>query len=144
MIAVEHASRCCWLCLMLLLSVPCRFPFDPLEIEYKNRVEDRDQEQGDEGCDGESADLRIAQRFPERATFECERKQSEDGCAYGDHHGPNTLNAGIGKSTLQRFALFVHVLNEIEQHDDVADDDANKAGYSKKSHEAKGRAHDCQ
>jgi len=139
-----HSSCCCWLCLRGLLPIPCRFPFDPLQVEYKNRVEDRDQEQGDEGSDGESADLGIAQRFPERATFECEGKQSKDGCADGDHHGSNTLNAGIRKSTLQRLALFVHLLNEIEQHDDMAYDDSNETGYSKKCHEAKGSAHDCQ
>src|SRR6266566_894674 len=137
------SSRCC-LRLRGLLWVPCRFPFDPLQIEYKNRVEDRDQEQGDEGSDRESANLGIAQRFPERATFECKRKQSEDSCAHGDHHGPNALNTGIGKSTLQRLALFVHLLNEIEQHNDMAYDDSNQAGYSKKCHEAKRRAHDCQ
>jgi len=39
---------------------------------------------------------------------------------------------------------FVHLLNEIEQHDDMAYDDADQAGYSKECHEAKGRAHDCQ
>src|SRR5689334_16679787 len=52
--------------------------------------------------------------------------------------------SSIGKSTLERFTLFVHLLNEVEQHDDMAYDDSNQAGYSKKCHEAKGCAHDCQ
>jgi len=52
----------------------CYVPRNPLQIQNKNRVKDRNQEQGDEGSDGESADLGIAERFPERATFECERK----------------------------------------------------------------------
>ena len=58
-------------CLNGLLLVLRRFPFDPFEVEYENCVEDRDQEQGDERGDGESADLGIAKRFPERAAFEC-------------------------------------------------------------------------
>src|SRR6266850_6933674 len=113
-----------------MLSVRFCFPSDPLKIEYKNRVEDRDQEQGDKRCHGESANLGIAERLPQRATFECERKQCKDCCGNGDHHGSNTLNARIRKSTLQRFALFVHLLNEVEEHDDMAYDDSNKAGYS--------------
>src|SRR6266404_6297251 len=127
-----------------LLPVPCRFPFDPLQIEYKDGVEDWDQQQGDERCDGQSADLCVAQRFPERATFKCERKQSKDRRGHCDHHRSNTLDSGIRKSAFQRFALFVHLLNEVEQHDDMAYDDSNQAGHSKKCHESKGRSHDCQ
>ncbi len=112
------------------LSVLCRFPFDPFQIEYENRVEDWDQEQGNEGCHSESADLGIAQGFPERAPFEGERKQSQDGCGHGDHHGSNALNAAIRKSAFQRLALFVHLLNEVEKDDDMAYDDSNQAGYS--------------
>src|SRR6266550_4134944 len=44
----------------------CYVPRNPLQIQNKNRVKDRDQEQGDEGSDGESAHLGIADRFPER------------------------------------------------------------------------------
>src|SRR3989441_4034904 len=98
-------SSGCWLCLSRLLPVPCRFPFDPLEIQYKDGVEDWDQQQGDESSDGQSTDLGVAQGFPERATFKCERKQSKDGCSHGDHYGSNTLNSGIWKSALGRFAL---------------------------------------
>src|SRR5580704_2501986 len=96
----EYSSRCCWLCFRDLLPVLCRVPFDQLQIEYKNRVKDRDQERSDESSDGESTDLGIAQRFPERATFECAREQGKDRCAHGDHHGSNALNPGIRKSTL--------------------------------------------
>src|SRR5713101_6046372 len=113
-LAARYSSRCCCLYLSGLLRAPGRLPFDPLEIEDKDRVEDRDQEQGDEGCDGESADLGIAERFPERAPFERERKQSKNRCAHGDHHGSNPLNPGIRKSTLQRLPLFVHLLDEVE------------------------------
>src|SRR3974390_367417 len=37
--------------------------------------------------------------------------------------------------------FFMHLLNEIEKHDDVADDNANQVGGAEKSHEAEGRAH---
>src|SRR5258707_12198849 len=82
----EHSSRCCWFCLSGFLSVPCRFPFDPFEVKYKDRVEDWNQKQGDKGSDGKSADLGIAERFPERAAFKCEREQGKDCWAYGNHH----------------------------------------------------------
>jgi hypothetical protein len=58
--------------------------------------------------------------------FEGEREQSKDRCAHGDHYGSNTLDPSIGKSTLQRFPFFVHFLDEIEEHDYVADDDTNQ------------------
>src|SRR5258706_16364911 len=77
----------------------CYVPRNPLQVQDKNRVKDRDQAQGDEGSDGESADLGIAERFPEPATFESERKQGKYRCAPADHHGPTTLNPGIRKST---------------------------------------------
>src|SRR6266478_8438635 len=90
----------------------CYVPSNPLQVQDKNRVKDRDQEQGDESSDGEPADLGIAERFPERATFERERKQSKYRCAHGDHHRSKTLNPGIRKSTLQRLSLFVHLRSE--------------------------------
>ena len=43
-----------------------------------------------------------------------------------------------------RFTLMMHFLNEVEQHDDMAYDDSDKAGYSKKSHEAKRDTHNVQ
>src|SRR6266481_9968005 len=107
-----HSSHCCWLGFSSLMSIPCSFPFDPFEIEYKDRVKDRNQEQRDEGSDGETADLGVAERFPEGATFECERKQSKDRCANGDHHWANTFNPGIRQSTLQRLSLFVHLFDK--------------------------------
>src|SRR6266446_3884465 len=119
-------------------------PRNPLQVQNKNRVKDRDQEQRDEGSDGESANLGIAERLPERPPFERERKQSKDGRPDGDHYRTNALNAGIGKSTFEWFALFVHLLDEIEEHDHVADDDPNEAGNPKECHEPEWRAHDRQ
>src|SRR5205085_8856914 len=107
-----------------LLSVHLRFPFDPLEIEHKDRVKDGDQEQCDESGYGKSTDLGITKRLPERATFECERKQCQDRRAHGDHYGSNALNPGIRKSALKRLSFFVHLFNEVEEHDYMADDDA--------------------
>jgi hypothetical protein len=43
----------------------CCFLFDPIQVDHKNRVEDQNQEQCDERCDGESADLGVAQGLPE-------------------------------------------------------------------------------
>src|SRR5260370_5730394 len=106
----------------------CYVPRNPLQVQDKNRVKNGDQEQSDEGSDGESADLGIAEGLPERATFEREGKQSKDRCSHGNHHGPNALNPGIRKSTLQWLPLFVHLLAEVEEHDYIPDDDPDEAG----------------
>src|SRR5713226_2516748 len=97
-----------------LLLFGCYIPPNPLQVQNKNRIEDRDQEQGDEGSHGESTNLGIAERNTERTTFKCETKQLKDRCTHGDHHGPDTLDARIRKSTLQRLPFFVHLLDEIE------------------------------
>src|SRR5260370_3735258 len=91
----------------------CGFPSDPLQIEYKNRVEDRDQQQGDEGRDGESAHLGVAEGFPERAAFESERKQSKDRGGHSDHHRSNTLNPGNRKNALHKLSLFIDPLLQL-------------------------------
>jgi hypothetical protein len=64
-----------------------------MAIEYKNGIEGRDQEQGDKSSNGKSADLGITDEFPERATFERERKQSKNCCTHRDYHGANPLNS---------------------------------------------------
>src|SRR6266851_6183080 len=127
-----------------LLLFGCYIPPNPLQVQNKNRIKDRDQEQGDEGSDGESTNLGIAERFPERTTFKCERKQRKDGCTHGDHHGTNALNPGIRESSLQGLALFVHLLDEVEQYDHMADDNPDETGNPKKCHESEGRTHDRQ
>src|SRR5258708_3100675 len=121
-----------------------RFPLDPLEVEDKNGVEDRNQQKGREGSEREPADLGIAERLPERAAFECEWKQSKDRCAYRDHHRANALDPGIRKSALQRLALLVHLLDEIEQYDDMADNDADQTRHAEKGHEPKRSVHHGQ
>src|SRR5262249_32973259 len=96
----------------------------------------------DECSNSESSDLGITQWLPQRSTFHRERKQREYRCCNGDHDGPNTLDAGVGQSTFQRFALMMHLFNEIKQHDDVAYDHTDKAGESKNRLESKRRTHD--
>src|SRR6202008_71429 len=44
----------------------------------------------------------------------------------------------------QRLALCVHLLDEVEQYDDVADNHAYQAGDAEKSHEPERRMHDRQ
>src|SRR5258708_32664990 len=139
-----HSSHCCWLGFSSLMSIPCSFPFDPFEIEYKDRVKDRNQEQGYEGSDGASADVGVAKRFPEGATFECEWEQSQDRCANGDHHGANAFDPGIRKSELQRLPFFVHLFNKVEEHDHMANNDTDQTYYAEKGHEAERCVHDFQ
>ena len=41
-------------------------------------------------------------------------------------------------------AFLVHFFDEVEEHDDVADDDADETGDSEECHEAERRAHDVE
>src|SRR5438552_19204 len=96
------------------------FPSNDLQVEHEYAVKDRHQEQSDKGSDAKSTDLRVTKRLPERTTFESKREKSQDRCSHCDHHGPDSLDAGIGQRLNQWLALCVHFLDEVEQHDDVA------------------------
>jgi hypothetical protein len=48
-------------------------------------------------------------------------------CADSDHDGPQPLNSCIEQQIDQRLSLFIHLLNEIEEHDHMADNDAAQA-----------------
>src|SRR5262249_34570627 len=75
------------------------------------------------------------------SSFKRQWEQSQDGRQYGDHYGPNTLDTRVRKRLLQGFTFRMHFLDEIEEHDDVADDHADQAGDAQKSHKAKRRMH---
>src|SRR5262245_631500 len=47
---------------LLLVARPLHDP----EVEHRDRVQHRHQQQGDEGGHGEAADLRVAERLPQR------------------------------------------------------------------------------
>ena len=51
---------------------------------------------------------------------------------------------GVEKRSLERLPLLVHLLDEVEEHDHVADDDADQAGDAEEGHEAEGCVHDRQ
>ena len=46
-----------------------------------------------------------------------------------------------GSACSRRLPFRMHFLDEIEQHDDVANDHADQAGDAQKSHKSKGRMH---
>ena len=45
-----------------------------------------------------------------------------------DQHRPQPHDAGVEQRLLERLTALVHLLDEIEQHDDVAGDDVDQAG----------------
>jgi hypothetical protein len=51
------------------LGTVCYFPFDQLQVEYKDGIKDGDQKQGDECSHSEASDLGKTQRLPQRPTF---------------------------------------------------------------------------
>jgi hypothetical protein len=116
-------------------------PFYDFQIQDKNGIEDRDQQQGDERGNPETANLRVAQRLPQRPPMYGEREQGQDGGADGDHNRPQTNDSRVQQRLLERFPFFVHFLDEIEEHDHVADDDANQTGDAQEGHKAKWSSH---
>jgi hypothetical protein len=49
-----------------------------------------------------------------------------------------------GRTRSSGSPFFVHLLDEVEEHDHMADDDADETSYAEKGHKAEGRVHDCQ
>ena len=90
------------------------------------------------------ADLRVAERLPQRAAMESEREQRQHRCTDGDHHGTQPDDACVDYRFFERFALFVFFFDEVEEHDDVAHDHADQTGDAEKGHESEGSAHDPQ
>ena len=65
---VSHPSRA---------SMRPRLPLDDLEIQHRNRVEHRHQDQRDHRGHREPADLRITERFPQGPAMQGERNERE-------------------------------------------------------------------
>src|SRR5581483_8280014 len=121
-----------------------RLPLHDLQVEYADRVEDRDEQQRDKRRDGKPADLCIAERLPQRTPMGGERKESEHGRAHGDEDGTKPHNACIQHSLLEGFTLGMLLFDEIEENNNVADDHTDQADDSQKTHESEGRTHDPQ
>src|ERR1035437_2305376 len=112
------------------LIIMRRFPLHDFQVEDGDAVEDRDQKKRDEGSNCQSADLGVAERLPERSAVAGEEEESENRCADGNEDGAQTLDSSVANGLLERLARFVHFLDEIEEHDNVADDNADEAGDS--------------
>ena len=76
-------------------SLRLLFPFQNLEIEYEDRVQNRNHQQRNERCDRQPADLRKAQWLPERTTMHREREKRQHRRTDCNYHGPQPENAGI-------------------------------------------------
>src|SRR5262249_37716907 len=65
----------------------------------------------------------------------------DHGCADCNQHRPQTHNSGIQQRIAQRLAALTRFFNEIEQHDDVADDHAYQTHTTEEGHKAERRSH---
>jgi hypothetical protein len=90
-------------------------PVYDLQIQDKNGIEDRDQQQGDDRRDAKTGNLRAAQRLPQRSPMYGEREQGQDGGADGDHNRPQTNDSRVEQRLFERLPDFVHFLDEIEE-----------------------------
>src|ERR1700675_4658855 len=121
-----------------------RLPANDLQVKHEDAVKNQHQEQNYKSREPKSTNLRVKKRLPQRTAFESKREKSQDRCPHCDHYRANSLDARIGQRLDQWLALCVHFLDEVEQHDDVADNHAYQAGDAEKSHEPEGRMHDCE
>ncbi len=60
-------------------------PGEDLQVKDEDRVHHGHHEQSDKGRHGQSADLGVAERLPERAAVHGEREQRDHGRQDGDH-----------------------------------------------------------
>ncbi len=58
--------------------------------------------------------------------------------------GRSRMMPASSSASSQRLALLVRLLDEVEEHDDVAHDDADEADDAEERHEAEGLAHDAE
>ena len=111
---------------ILMASRRLYLPSDQLQIQDEDGIEHGHEQQRDERRQCEPTDLRVAQWLPQRSAVHGQRHKSEDRRADRDHHRPQPHNAGIQQRFAQRLAALVRFFDEIEEHDDVADDDARR------------------
>src|ERR1035438_1850158 len=98
-------------------------PANNLQIEHTDGIHDGHQQESDYRGGAEASDLRVTHRFPERAAVDGERDQSHHGGADGNEHRAQAHDAGVENRFFEGLALRVFLLDEIEEHDDVTDDD---------------------
>ena len=115
-----------------------RRPTNHLQIEHEDCVKHGHDQKGDERGHGEPANLRVAEGLPEGPAVGCEGEEGDDGRPHRDGDGSKVSDARIDERIAEGLALFVFLFDEIEQHDDVADDDANQADDAEEGHESKG------
>src|SRR6202163_2137880 len=104
-------------------------PSYPFQVEHENGGENGIEMKGNKCCHGRASNLGVAECLPQRPAFESKREECEDGRSNGDHDGPDTLDARIGQGTVEWLALFVHLLDEVGEHDDVAVEHPHGAGH---------------
>src|SRR6185369_6652446 len=110
----------------------------------ENRVDHWHQQERDECCHAEAADLCVTHRFPEWTTVRCEWEQRDYCRSNRNHHWSQTHDPGIQQRFDQRRTFGVFLFDEVKQHDNVTDDYTDKTHYPKERHEAKRLAHNPQ
>src|SRR4051812_1851395 len=73
-----------------------------------------------------------------------ERDQCEHCSGNGNHHWPQALDSCIEEGLLERFTMLAPLFNEIEEHNDVADDNADKRDHTEERHEPERSVHDVK
>src|SRR5580704_17578633 len=140
MLRIEGCVQCSWrscsyrgchgyLCGFFWASGTCAllvFPPDQFQIQHDEGVEDGNQTQRHEGRNREAADLRVTKWLPKRAAVRSQREQRNHRSRHGNHDRSKTKDARIDECQLQVLTLFSSLLDEFEEHDDMAHDDTDE------------------
>src|SRR5215467_11580225 len=100
-------------------------PLHPLQVENKDSVQHGHQQQRNHRRHAETADLSVTKRLPQRPAMRRQREESNNSRAHRDQYRTQTNDAGIEERFAQTLSTFVGFFNEVEQHNDVADDHSN-------------------
>src|SRR5262245_25191927 len=119
-------------------------PLHQFQVEHEDGVNHGNQQQGHKGGDTQAADLRVTHRLPQRPAVRGQRKEREHRGADRDHHRPQPHNPRVQQRLAQRSASFARFFDEVEEHDDVADDHAHQAHATEEGHKAERRSHHPQ
>src|SRR5262249_46497870 len=114
-------------------------PLNPVKILDHDGVENRHEYQRHEGGYAQAANLCVAQWLPKRTAMDCQGEQAQHRSADGDEHGAQPHDAGVDERLVEWLAEGMPLLDEVEEHDYMADDDTHQADDTEECHETERR-----
>src|SRR5262249_41643448 len=117
-------------------------PTNDFQIDDEDRIKHWNDKQRDGGCYRQPANLRIAERFPERTSMQGQWEQGQDCGSDRNEDRPYAQNARIDQRVTKGFAMFVPILDKVEQHNHVTHNDSDETRNTENDHESHRHIHD--